>query len=170
MQVNASLQNQNLRTDLRWVAKRIRKSARKFTQVAKSRKFHVYTVDLRSICIDLHWVAKQWKTCVDLRTNLSSTKADASGWPNETQVERKSKTCEAYWPGFKQPSEASHGTYHVQLLVLLRDFRLNNLNVVQNGVVYNNSTGFAACNKLQNNFLLKKGLSFRGLWTWNLFY
>ena len=26
MQVNASLQNQNLRTDLRWVAKRIRKS------------------------------------------------------------------------------------------------------------------------------------------------
>ena len=34
MQVNANLQNQNLRTDLRWVAKRIHKSARKFTQVA----------------------------------------------------------------------------------------------------------------------------------------
>ena len=29
MQVNASLQNQNLRTDLQRVAKRIRKSARK---------------------------------------------------------------------------------------------------------------------------------------------
>ena len=35
------LANQNLRMDLRWVAKRIRK----FTQVAKSRKFHAYTVD-----------------------------------------------------------------------------------------------------------------------------
>ena len=35
MQVDASLQNQNLRSDLRWVAKRIRKSALKFTQVAK---------------------------------------------------------------------------------------------------------------------------------------
>ena len=35
MQVNASLQNQDLHTDLRRVAKRIRKSARKFTQVGK---------------------------------------------------------------------------------------------------------------------------------------
>ena len=60
LQVHASLQiNQNLRTDLRWVAKRIRKSARKFTQVAKSRKFHAYTVDLRSTCVDLRWVAKR---------------------------------------------------------------------------------------------------------------
>ena len=58
-QVDASLQNQNLRTDLRWVAKRIRKSARKFTQVAKGRKFHAYTVDLRSTCVDLRWVAKR---------------------------------------------------------------------------------------------------------------
>ena len=32
-QVDTSLQNLNLRTDLRWVAERIRKSARKFTQV-----------------------------------------------------------------------------------------------------------------------------------------
>ena len=45
MQVNPSLQNQKLRTDLRWAAKRIRKSALKFTQVAKGRKFHAYTVD-----------------------------------------------------------------------------------------------------------------------------
>ena len=59
LQVHASLQNQNLRTDLRWVAKRIRKSARKFTQVAKSRKFHAYTVDLRSTCVDLRWAAKR---------------------------------------------------------------------------------------------------------------
>ena len=32
-QVDTSLQNLNLRTDLRWVSERIRKSARKFTQV-----------------------------------------------------------------------------------------------------------------------------------------
>ena len=38
-QINASLQNQNLCMDLQWVAKWICKSARKFMQVAKSRKF-----------------------------------------------------------------------------------------------------------------------------------
>ena len=38
-QVGASLQNQNLRTDLRWVAKRIHKSALKFKQIAKSVNF-----------------------------------------------------------------------------------------------------------------------------------
>ena len=58
MQVDASLQNQNLRTDLQWVAKRIRKSARKFKPqvvnsthklqnymrgIRKSGKFHAYT-------------------------------------------------------------------------------------------------------------------------------
>ena len=53
-QVDASLQNQNLRTDLRRVAKRIRK----FTQVhpvGKSGKFHAYADDLRST--QLCWVA-----------------------------------------------------------------------------------------------------------------
>ena len=39
-QVDGSLQNQNLLTDFRWAAKQIRKSARKFTQVLKSRKCH----------------------------------------------------------------------------------------------------------------------------------
>ena len=29
------------------------------SQVAKSRKFHVYTDDLRSACVDLRWVAKR---------------------------------------------------------------------------------------------------------------
>ena len=46
-----------------------------------------------STCVDFRWVAKRWKTCVDLPTNLSSTKVIASGWPNETHVELKSKTC-----------------------------------------------------------------------------
>ena len=101
-QVNSSQRksaNQNLHTDLRWVAKRIRKSARKFTQVAKSRKFHAYTVDLRSTCVDLRWVAKRRKTCVDLRTaNLSSTKVSASHRKSTYmkvggQTKRKPKTC-----------------------------------------------------------------------------
>ena len=53
-QVNASLQNQNLRTDLRWVGKRIRKSARKFTQDEKGRKFphiHLTCDQLVSTCV-----------------------------------------------------------------------------------------------------------------------
>ena len=32
-------------------------------------------------------------TCVDLRTNLNSTKVNDGGRPNEMQVKRKSKTC-----------------------------------------------------------------------------
>ena len=62
------------------LVKRIRKFACNSTQLAKGRKFHAYTVDSRS-------------TCVDLRTNLSSIKVNTSrrkptsGWPNETQVE-----------------------------------------------------------------------------------
>ena len=94
--------NRNLRTDLRWVAKRIRKWVRKFTQVTKTRNFQAYTVDLRSTCVDLRWVAKRWKTCVDLRTNLSLTKVNASGWPNEMLVEKLrwlASTCEFVWPG-----------------------------------------------------------------------
>ena len=57
MQVDTSFQNQILRTDLRWVAKRIRKSARKFTQVAKSHEFHAYTVDLHQLAINLRRLA-----------------------------------------------------------------------------------------------------------------
>ena len=53
MQVDGSLQNQYLRMELRWVAKRIRKSARKL-QI-----FYAHTDDLQSTCIDLHWVAKR---------------------------------------------------------------------------------------------------------------
>ena len=94
-QVNAGLPNHNLRTDLRWVAKRVRKSTRKFTQVAKSRQFHAYTVDLRSTCVGLRWVAKRFKTCVDLRTNWTSTKVIATHrkWmAKRNAVERNSKT------------------------------------------------------------------------------
>ena len=55
LQVDASLQNLNLRTELPLVCM----SARRFTQVAKSGKFHAYTVDLRSTCVDMRWVAKR---------------------------------------------------------------------------------------------------------------
>ena len=96
-QVDASLQNQNLSTDLRWVAKRIRKSALKFTQVAKSQNFHAYTDDLRSTCDQLPLGGETVKTCVDLRSNIAARSKSAHvhtiGSPNETQVERKSKTC-----------------------------------------------------------------------------
>ena len=43
---------------LAMVAKRIRKATLKFTQIAKSHKFYVYTLALRSTCIELRWVAK----------------------------------------------------------------------------------------------------------------
>ena len=77
-------------TELRWMAKRIAKSARKFTQVAKSRINSIQdTDDLRSTCVDLRWVAKRWKTCVDLRTNLNSTNFNAirRNWAAKAQVE-----------------------------------------------------------------------------------
>ena len=38
------------------------------------------------------------KNFVALRTNLSRTKVNASGRPNEMQVEHKSKTCVSAWP------------------------------------------------------------------------
>ena len=86
-------------TDLRWAAKRIRKSAHKFTHVAKTRKFHAYTVtceQLVSTCVEWPNGEKLASTCVRIWARPKSTQAtkvNASGWPNETQVERKSKTC-----------------------------------------------------------------------------
>ena len=81
-QVDASLQNQNLRTDLRRVAKRIRK----FTQVhpvGKSGKFHAYADDLRST--QLCWVAKGWKTWVRIWAPPKSTQVIASPRGNQTK-------------------------------------------------------------------------------------
>ena len=66
---DASLQNQNLRTGLQWVAKR----TRKFTQVAEYEK----TDDLWSTCVDLRWVAKingeKLASTCGVRIILSST-------------------------------------------------------------------------------------------------
>ena len=67
---STGVQNQNLRTNLRWVTKRIRKSARKFTQVAKSLNFR----RIQMICDQLV------STCV--------------GWPNG---EKSAWTCVQIW-------------------------------------------------------------------------
>ena len=78
------------------------------SQVAKSRKFHAYHwlmrfYNNRLLAINLCRLALGGQTVKNLRRLASkfeldqsqrkSTQVDASGWPNETQVERKSKTC-----------------------------------------------------------------------------
>ena len=67
------------------------------------------TDGLPSTCVNLRWVAKQWKTCVDLRTNLSSTKVNASqrkwvakrnaSWTQVETLHWHASTCESVWPG-----------------------------------------------------------------------
>ena len=52
-QVNASLQNWNLHVDLRWVAKQIHKSVRKFTQV-------VNFTHIQRTCDRLVWTCVGW--------------------------------------------------------------------------------------------------------------
>ena len=53
-------------------------NSRKFMSIAKSRKFHASTDYLQPICVDLCWVAKRRKTCVDLCANLCSIEISAS--------------------------------------------------------------------------------------------
>ena len=50
------LQNQNLRMDLRWVAKQMHKSAYKSQKVGSL--MHIYTYYMQSTYVNLHWVAK----------------------------------------------------------------------------------------------------------------
>ena len=77
------------------VAKWVRKSACKFTQFAKSRKFtHIQlTYDqFVSTCVGWPNGEKLASTCVRIWARPKSTQVNTSEWPNETQVERKSKT------------------------------------------------------------------------------
>ena len=67
------------------MAKRIRKSARKFMQVAKSRTFHAYTVDLRSTFVDLRWVKNLRRLACEFeldqsRRKLSQVHASQRKW------------------------------------------------------------------------------------------
>ena len=90
-----SKQNQNLCMDLWWVAEWIREPICKFTQVAKSCTSHTYTVGLWSACVDLCWVQPNGEKWILTLTNinLSSTKVNASRWPNKMPAECKLKTC-----------------------------------------------------------------------------
>ena len=45
------------------------------SQVHASPKFHTYTVNLWSTCVNLRWVAKQWLTCVDFELDQSQRKS-----------------------------------------------------------------------------------------------
>ena len=77
-------------------------------QVAKSHKFHTYHwlmhfYDNRLLAINLCRLALGGQTVKNLsllaskfeldQSQCKSSQVDASGWPNETQVECKSKTC-----------------------------------------------------------------------------
>jgi len=103
-QVVASSHKLNMRRDLRWVAKRTRKSPHKYTQVAIkpiSRQtyavFHWLIIG-KWTSLNLRWLGlggQTVKTCVDLRANLISTKVSASH-RKSTQVHatrRKLRTC-----------------------------------------------------------------------------
>ena len=105
MQVNASLQNQKLAHGL---VKGVQTDSQVGLQVAKNCKFHAYHwlmhfYNNRLLVINLCRLALGGQTVKDLHPNVRSTKAnasrcksmqvDTSGWPNKTQVERKSKTC-----------------------------------------------------------------------------
>ena len=101
-QVDASLQNQNLRTDL----KGGQTDSQVGSRVAKSSTFHTY-----------HWLVRFYnnrllatnlcrlalggqmvkKTCVQIRARPKSTQVDASRRPNETQVERESVWLRLYF-------------------------------------------------------------------------
>ena len=78
------------------------------SQITESRKFHAYDwlmrfYNNRLLAINLCWFAVGDQTVKNLRPLASkfvldqsqrkSSQVDASGWPNEMQVECKSKTC-----------------------------------------------------------------------------
>ena len=104
LQVDAS-QHKFAKPELAYI---LAKGGQTDSQVAKSRKFHAYHwlmrfYNNRLLAINLCRLALGGQTVKNLCPNLSSTKVnasqrklmqvDTSGWPNETQVECKSKTC-----------------------------------------------------------------------------
>ena len=96
-------------------AKGVQTDSQVGSRVARSRKFHAYHWLMRfynnRLCVinlcRLALGGQTVKNCVYLHPNLSltkvytsprkSTQVHASGWPNEMQVERKSKTCVYLW-------------------------------------------------------------------------
>ena len=78
------------------MAKRIRRSASKFTQVATTRNVYAYTVDLQSSCVDLPLGCQTAKNLRRLayefeidQSQRKASQVNASGWPNEMQDEKR---------------------------------------------------------------------------------
>ena len=64
------------------------KSLRKFNLRPLATTCRSVWPGLYSTCVDLGWVAKRWKTCVDLRANLISSPGQT-----ESQIDCKLRTC-----------------------------------------------------------------------------
>ena len=73
------------------LAHRVAMGGQADSQVAKSIIFQTYTVHLWSTCVDWPNSEKLASTCT--QSELNSLQFITSGWPNETQVECKLKTC-----------------------------------------------------------------------------
>ena len=98
MQVDTSLQNQNLHTDLYRVAKQIHK----FAQVAKSHKCYTYTCNqLVSACVGWPNGEKLASTCVWIWVRPKPMQVHASRWPNERQVQNLHWFASLFVQGFR---------------------------------------------------------------------
>ena len=82
------------------------KSGQTDSQVAKGRKFHAYTGDLQSTCVDLRWGGQTVKNSewVDLRTNLSSTKVNATQQQNSGTLCLTTSGLSLLWTNLKEQS------------------------------------------------------------------
>ena len=118
MQVNASLQNWNLHMDLRWVAKQIHKSVRKFTQV----------VNFTHIQMTCDWLVSTyvgWPNGEKLADTFELNESQCKSTQVGDQTKRKSNTSqklaltsESIWPGLNRFQ------FHSELYVewILSDF------------------------------------------------
>ena len=94
-QVKASLQKQNLSTDLRRFASRKKPSISRISLVDALMRWCVDALgpngkNLASTCVEIWTRPKLTQVHASRRKSMQ---VDVSGWPNKTQVERKSKTC-----------------------------------------------------------------------------
>ena len=113
------------------MAKRIRKSARRFTHFAKSRKFHVYTVDLRSTCVDSRCHGQTVKNlrrlACEFELEQSQRKSTQVGGQTKrmlTATRKVALTCESVWPRHKGalPFMALHVSFVNLRESMLKDY------------------------------------------------
>ena len=86
------LQNHNLRTHLRWVAKQIRKSARKSQKVVK---FHAY---IQILALNLCRLAYEFELDQSQRKSTQVV-ASPRKWSQVRASGKLALTCESVWPG-----------------------------------------------------------------------